>query len=94
LLDKPTQSTAENVKTCGAKAAEIDSHMQMLKPLLLAQDMTALEVFAKSREVLASLLVEKFDRLENAVQGLDFENALKVCQEIEGWAKDGISNRV
>ena len=65
--------------------AEIDSAMQAVKELtelLNNSDMLALQRLADLREVLAAVGPELLEALEAAMQGLDFEAAQKVCQEI------------
>jgi hypothetical protein len=53
-----------------------------LIPLLEAQDLTVLEVFAESRAALKSLPPEHINPLETALQDLDLDAALRVCRTL------------
>ena len=59
--------------------------LDQLMPLLQAQDLSALEVFAALRESLAQLPAALFDPLEGALQDLELERALQACRSIASW---------
>jgi PAS domain S-box-containing protein len=52
-----------------------------LVPLLQAHDLSALQVFAELQGALDGWSQTRLDRLENAMQALDFTEALEICLE-------------
>jgi PAS domain S-box-containing protein len=56
-----------------------------LKPLLVAQDFSALEKYAEMRTVLAELPEALLAPLDEALQNLDMEGALRACSAVEDW---------
>ena len=56
-----------------------------LKPLLVAQDLSALEKYAELRALLAQLPEALLMPLDEALQNLDMEGALSACVAIEDW---------
>jgi CheY-like chemotaxis protein len=75
---------AGSLKTSSSdfNVGQIGVHIQRLLPLLKAKNMTALEVFAEVHDELETLPSELFERLENAMQGLEFEEAELACSSI------------
>jgi CheY-like chemotaxis protein len=84
ILERSVPAASLKTSSNDYDARQISAQIRRLVPLLDAKDMTALEVYAEAREELEALPAELFDRLDNAMQGLEFEDALKVCQEIVG----------
>ncbi len=56
--------------------------IEELTGLLQNADLAALQRFAELREVLAAVVPEALETLEGAMQGLEFEDAQKICQKI------------
>jgi hypothetical protein len=72
-------------QTQGAGLADVDAEkiasvLQQLQAYLVAEDYESLRYFAESREVLMHLPEATFQRLESAIQELDFEKAINACQ--------------
>jgi HPt (histidine-containing phosphotransfer) domain-containing protein len=60
--------------------------MAELVPLLEAEDFLVLEKFSEMRPLLAELPEALLSPLEEALQDLDMEGALRACGAIEDWA--------
>jgi CheY-like chemotaxis protein len=89
LLSLGTNQTAQS----HAALAQVPAHgkaltqaMAELSALLVAQDLSALEKFAELRPVLAELPEGLLSPLEEALQDLNMEGALRACGAIEDWA--------
>jgi hypothetical protein len=54
--------------------------LEQLNALLTAADMSALDVHAQLRPVLAALPAEPLEELESALQDLDFDTAQQTCK--------------
>jgi hypothetical protein len=61
--------------------------------LLIDADLEALQRLAELRDVLAAVVPDALETLEAAMQGLELEVALKVCQEIADSLDSTISKR-
>jgi hypothetical protein len=70
-------------------AAKIAAVMEQLKAYLVAEDYESLSYFAESRDVLMHLPEATFQRLEAAIQELDFEEAVAAC-----WAAQNDSDQL
>ena len=90
VLELMLPSSAEPVVTAKQrldKASPGDANaarqaIEELTGLLKNADLAALQRFAELREVLAAVVPEALETLEDAMQGLEFEDAQKICQEI------------
>jgi CheY-like chemotaxis protein len=90
VLDAMRPPPAETVVTakqrlCKVTPADIDAAklaIEELTMLLKNADLAALQQLAELRDVLAAVVPDALDSLEGAMQGLKFEMALKICQEI------------
>ena len=81
--DQPARSHAE---TTGARGQALTQALSELKALLEAEDFSALEKFAELRPVLAGLPEGLMSPLEEALQDLNMEGALRACDAIDDWA--------
>jgi HPt (histidine-containing phosphotransfer) domain-containing protein len=75
-----TKSSPSFVSADDLEAARIA--VDEITALLKNSDLFALQRLAELREVLAAVEPNHLESLEDAMQGLDFEAAQKVCQEI------------
>ncbi len=67
-----------------ARMAAIALLQNSVVPLLANDDLTVLEVFAQSRDALQHLPADTLADLEDALQSLDLQRALKICQALTG----------
>ena len=85
-LDPVSARSAANVPSASAQdvpvaraTPQVLAALQELVGLLQASDLAALQRFAELRATLQSLPAESIDRLDEALQNLDFEAAHAVC---------------
>jgi HPt (histidine-containing phosphotransfer) domain-containing protein len=64
----------------GLDAEKLTAVLQKLQAFLVAEDYEALSYFAESRDVLMQLPEATFQRLETAIQELDFVGAMAACR--------------
>jgi CheY-like chemotaxis protein len=81
--DQPVES---NAALPNARGQAFTEALSELKSLLEAEEFSALEKFAELRPVLVELPEELFSPLEEALQDLDIEGALRACNAIDNWA--------
>ena len=81
--DQPTESHAAPQNARGQTMCQV---VGALKTLLQAEDISALEKFAELRPVLAELPEVLLSPLEEALQDLNMEDALRACNAIDDWA--------
>jgi signal transduction histidine kinase/DNA-binding response OmpR family regulator/HPt (histidine-containing phosphotransfer) domain-containing protein len=87
LLEPPAR-VVQKTEAPAPAATEAARHLiQQLRPLLKSDDLTALELMADQRAVLAYLPENMVTRLENALQDLDLQEALQACEAIEDLMK-------
>lgn len=90
VLEVMQPTSAEPVATATQRSGkasieEVNSArlaIEELSELLRNADLAALQRLAELREVLAVVVPEPLEALEGAMQGLEFEDALKFCQQI------------
>ena len=87
LISLATDQPAEShVAPPGARGQALTHALFELKTLLEAEDFSALGKFAELRPVLAEVPEELMSPLEEALQDLDMEGALRACDAIYDWA--------
>jgi HPt (histidine-containing phosphotransfer) domain-containing protein len=87
LISLGTDPAVErNAAPPNARGQAFAQALSELKTLLEAQEFSALEKFAELRPVLAELPEALFSPLEEALQDLDMEGALRACDAIDDWA--------
>jgi hypothetical protein len=81
-----TLGASEKIGRDGPTAAGTMAAKEILQthiiPLLQADNLQVLEVFAEHRVALSSLPQVQLDQLETAMQSMDLEGALRVCTGI------------
>ncbi len=81
-----TLGAGKNVEPDGPGQADVMAARVILQtqmiPLLQADDLQVLEVFAEHRVALSSLPQVQLDQLETAMQSMELEEALRVCTDI------------
>jgi CheY-like chemotaxis protein len=85
LMDSPAQTAdvpAKEAALAPVDVAAAQAALGQLADLLAQGDMAALEVHATARSALAGLAQESLDRLEEAMQSLDFDGALAATKEL------------
>ena len=82
LLGEPGTTSPQVIANAGIAQQAIALLRDQLLPMLAADDLTVLEIFAAHRETLAHLPQDAAAQLEDALQQLDLERALAVCQSI------------
>ena len=82
LLGEPGTTSPRVIANAGIAQQAIALLRDQLLPMLAADDLTVLEIFAAHRETLAHLPQDAAAQLEDALQQLDLERALAVCQSI------------
>jgi HPt (histidine-containing phosphotransfer) domain-containing protein len=101
VLDAMRPPSAEAVVTAKqrlnqASTADVSVARQAIEELiglLIDADLEALQRLAELRDVLAAVVPDALETLEAAMQGLELEVALKVCQEIADSLDSTISKR-
>jgi PAS domain S-box-containing protein len=76
-------------QAAGPAVAQLRAALAQLLAPLEADDFAALESFAAQRETLSGAPPELFEALEQALQDLELDQALLVCQQITAWLDGG-----
>jgi HPt (histidine-containing phosphotransfer) domain-containing protein len=87
LLEPPAREVQKTESPAPAATEAARLLLEQLVPLLKSDDLTALELMADQRAVLANLPENMVARLENALQDLDLQEALQACLAIEDLMK-------
>jgi CheY-like chemotaxis protein len=80
------QESRRHISPSPAPGKELTRLMAELMPLLETEDYSVLEKFSEMRPMLAGLPDALLSTLEEALQDLDMEGALRACCAIEDWA--------
>ncbi len=82
LLGEPGTTSPQVIANAGIAQQAVALLRDQLLPMLAADDLTVLEIFAAHRETLAHLPQDAAAQLEDALQQLDLERALAVCRTV------------
>ena len=80
------QSANSHAAPLSAGGEAIGHALSELKALLMTEDFSVLEKFAELRPVLAELPEALLSPLEEALQDLDMQGAMRACSAIDEWA--------
>jgi PAS domain S-box-containing protein len=96
LKPSPVQPAVPFLRDLGdAPTVDVDAARQAVKELaelIKNSDLSSLHRLAELRDVLANVAPDQLELLEGAMQGLNFEAAQEICQEIADSLGAAISN--